>query len=282
MKLTCPNCAAGFEVRAEALGPTGRKVRCSACGYQWTARAAGPAPVVIAADPEPPRPAEVAAAAAPPPPPEPAFSPLEPPPPEPPPPDPDVELPDIAALREAAILRPSAPPPPHEEEDQPQARVRVPPTRTEVEPPRHRAALVGWLLFALVLIGLGVAVVMRAQVMAAFPETREIFRRLGFSPPSPGDGLLINDDVRLSWSRNPADGQMLLVVQGSLTNRSGEPREIPQLRGVLSDGQHREVSSWIFSAGPPRIASGETVAFRTEVQPPPGAATAAIRFAVTE
>ena len=286
MKLTCPNCAAGFEVRAEALGPSGRKVRCSACSYQWTARATAPAPVVIAADPEPP-PAPIEYVAAPPPArppaPEPAFSPLEPPAPEPPTPEPDVEPPDIAALREAAILRPSAPPAGRDgAADEPTTRVRVPPTRTEVEPPRHRGALVGWLLFALVLAGIAGAVLKRDEVMAAFPQARDVYRWVGFPPPSPSDGLLINDDVRLSWSRNPADGQMLLVVQGTLTNRSTEPREIPQLRGVLSDSQHREVSSWTFSAGPPRISGGETIAFRTEVQPPAGAATAAIRFVVTE
>jgi predicted Zn finger-like uncharacterized protein len=279
MKLTCPNCAAGFEVRAEALGPMGRKVRCSACRYQWLARAAADAaPVVVPVE------ATVAAAAPPP-----------PPPPEPEPPAVDItpaallepeEPPDIGALREAAILRPSAPPltagPPHHDDDEAPPRTRVPPTRAEAQPPRHRGALLGWLLFALVLIGIGAVVVMRAEVMAAFPETRDIFRRIGFNVPGPTDGLLINNDVRLSWSRNQADGPMLLVVQGTLTNRSTEQREVPQLRGVLSDGQHREITSWTFTAGQTRIAGGETISFRSEVQPPPGAATAAVRFVVSE
>lgn len=35
--LECPSCGAQFSVRAEALGPRGRQVRCSKCKYQWHA-----------------------------------------------------------------------------------------------------------------------------------------------------------------------------------------------------------------------------------------------------
>jgi predicted Zn finger-like uncharacterized protein len=35
MILTCPNCASRFLISAEALAPSGRRVKCSACGTQW-------------------------------------------------------------------------------------------------------------------------------------------------------------------------------------------------------------------------------------------------------
>src|SRR6185436_4049920 len=120
-----PNCGAGFEVRAEALGPTGRKVRCSACSNQWTARATAAAPAEAVAAVAEPAPAPAPQMAPEPPPPvlaETTLSPIEPAPPEP-----EVEPPDIAALREAAILRPSAPTPRSPAAQEDEAEIIAPP-----------------------------------------------------------------------------------------------------------------------------------------------------------
>jgi predicted Zn finger-like uncharacterized protein len=35
MRITCPNCASGYDVPDNAIGPAGRKVRCRACGSSW-------------------------------------------------------------------------------------------------------------------------------------------------------------------------------------------------------------------------------------------------------
>lgn len=37
MILVCPSCIARYRVAVEALGATGRRVRCSRCGYVWHA-----------------------------------------------------------------------------------------------------------------------------------------------------------------------------------------------------------------------------------------------------
>lgn len=66
MIVSCPNCATRFEVPESALGPAGRKVRCSACAHLWRqhadgsveelppADAAEPAGPVIDVEPSPP------------------------------------------------------------------------------------------------------------------------------------------------------------------------------------------------------------------------------------
>lgn len=38
MIVTCPGCGARFRVDPARLGPTGRRVRCSACGHRWLVR----------------------------------------------------------------------------------------------------------------------------------------------------------------------------------------------------------------------------------------------------
>lgn len=59
MRLTCPSCAATYEVAESAIGPNGRKVRCRACGASWfeappaTVQPAAPAATAEAPPPLP-------------------------------------------------------------------------------------------------------------------------------------------------------------------------------------------------------------------------------------
>ncbi len=39
MKITCPDCSTSYEIKAEALGPEGRSVKCAKCGNRWFASA---------------------------------------------------------------------------------------------------------------------------------------------------------------------------------------------------------------------------------------------------
>lgn len=46
MQLTCPNCAAAYEVPENAIGPNGRKVRCRACQTSWFEPSRRPLPLL--------------------------------------------------------------------------------------------------------------------------------------------------------------------------------------------------------------------------------------------
>jgi hypothetical protein len=158
---------------------------------------------------------------------------------------------------------------------------RAPPTRAEARTPRRFGALIGWVLFVLVLIALGAAVWKREQVMAAFPQTRTIFHSFGFNVPSPADGLDLVSP-QLTWTRNAApDNQPLLVVQGVVRNVSTGPREIPPLRAILRDGTV-EVQSWTFAAAAPRVEAGAEVPYRFEIRTPPNGTTIAVVFSPAE
>lgn len=52
MQLSCPNCGATYEVPENAIGPTGRKIRCRACDTSWFEPARG-APASLPVTPPP-------------------------------------------------------------------------------------------------------------------------------------------------------------------------------------------------------------------------------------
>ena len=52
MILACPNCIARYRVQVEALGATGRRVKCTRCGHIWHAEPPGYTVEVIHAEPE--------------------------------------------------------------------------------------------------------------------------------------------------------------------------------------------------------------------------------------
>ena len=68
MRLTCPNCAAQYEVPEDAIPPEGRDVQCSNCGQTWFARAGDDADDTLVAEDsltvDTPEPAPVAASEA--------------------------------------------------------------------------------------------------------------------------------------------------------------------------------------------------------------------------
>lgn len=137
--------------------------------------------------------------------------------------------------------------------------------------PRRRpvGAIVGWILFALVVVALGVAVAAREQIMALYPETRDVYGALGFEIPPPGEGLQITDVVS---SRSTQAGVPVLTSEGRIVNVSSIERRLPLLRGALRDASGRELQSWHFTVPAERLAPGESVTFRTEIRQPAAAA----------
>jgi len=147
MQITCPACAAAYDVPDSKLRPGGA-VRCARCGGRW-------APLPAAPPADPPAAPAVAAVAAP-----------APVPPAPP------------AAPHPFAPPASAPPAAPEAARPPQALRRYPLPSAE----RRRRALLGLAWAAsLGLLGLGVvlAVALRAEIAAAWPPALRLFRALG-------------------------------------------------------------------------------------------------------
>lgn len=308
MILGCPNCGARFRVDADAVGPAGRRVRCSRCRHQWSATERDLLP-----DPAMRAPAPAAAAprgarglnvlrpkpkAAPPPPPKPkpkpAPKPVAAPPPPPPPPPPEPE-PAPQSDRGPAAFGDPAEDAHAQAEAEAQAEADTPPPLPEAPaesakaargkaPAKKRstlgriAAVIGWLLFVLAVGGLAGAAYESERVMEEFPETKPVFAALGFEVPAPGDGLKLTN---VTSTRVTVEGAPSLVVEGRVTNTATGRRDVPKLRGSLRDPTDRELHAWQFTASADKLAAGETATFRTEVVAPnPNATGLSITFVV--
>jgi predicted Zn finger-like uncharacterized protein len=137
-------------------------------------------------------------------------------------------------------------------------------------------SVLGWGTLALVVGALSIGVFARERVLALWPGAVQIYAALGFvaAPPPPALKLV---DLNRSWVTR--DGATILVVEGRIVNEGDLARPIPQLRGILRDGENREIQAWTFGAERDQIAPGQSIAFRTEVkEPAPAAAGLSVTF----
>ena len=282
MIISCPSCGASFNVQPEALGPTGRAVKCSKCAHRWRVLPDGTAEEEPASDMQaaPAAPDEGPSDAA-----------LGPPDDDAPAEQPaeaasaveSAEAPDeagpaaVPSFRLRDALGEAAP-----DDDAPDDNASgddAPDdgtagghggrkSRAPARKPRRSAGKV-ISLFVLILLISGVASVallMEQQVMMWLPATQRLYAMIGVEPSFLGRGLQIVEPK----PKKEIDGNdEILVVEGEVRNTTGGPIDVPLMRGALLDKKGKELHIWTFTAAKPRIAPGETARYRTEFRNPP-------------
>jgi predicted Zn finger-like uncharacterized protein len=245
MRLTCPNCAASYEIKAEALGPSGRTVRCASCGTKWfaapEAAAASPPEALAPAAVEPPPAPETMAEAA----------------------QPDIGAGPSAEAIVAAVKAAA----PRGESVEAAARRRQRPKKLS----RRRAIGefltprgIGWAVVASVALLCGGAFLARDHVVAAIPGTAGLFALVGH--PVNLFGLEIEDvAIRVEF-----DGtQPVLIVEGAVRNVATSPLSVPRLRFAVRDATGTELASWPDSVARATISPGERLPFRSRLTSAP-------------
>ncbi len=288
MILACPTCSTRFRVPDEALGNTGRTVRCGNCGHSWHQK---PRQAILEVNPRFPKTAkrmrqsfgddeqlDMPEA------PGRGYTPPPPPPPAPPPPSPP-PMPMPAARPLPPMEEPEDPIPAAQSfqrtmdavretlaaESDPMPAALKPADAMATPAPKRRsiAAAIGWLLFALTTSVLGVGIFAQTEIMARFPETRPIYQALQFAVPLPGEGLEVVAPVP---TRGTLDGAPALLVTGRVRNATDLPRNVPQMRAVLRDASGTEVAGWEFAAEIARLEPGAEAMFATQLANPPAGA----------
>lgn len=260
MILSCPACSASFELPDAALGPKGRKVRCSACGEVWRAEPpetpADVAGAATTAGTAAGTAGEVSEAA--------------------PAPQTDIRAAPGAAPGEQGEALESAPLFAAAADDLPRRRGRPPEAVAVDRPARRSGLLLGWLVLVLLLIGLpALAWIERQRVVEAVPETAELYALLGIELEAPLSALGLEN---VTLVRRAVDGRRLLIIEGSATNQGRQEVALPPLRARLLDSEGTELQSWVFLAQRTHLGPGEAAPFRTEAEGVPDEASISIEF----
>jgi predicted Zn finger-like uncharacterized protein len=301
MKIVCPSCQTSYEVSAASLGAEGRQVRCVRCKEVWFATASeDPAPAAeaaglsaaaayrrgagAAADPggaaddwglgaadqggddasvDP----NLAARAA------------------------DRQnvrfedalvdagagaVPDPLAAHDAPPLAPGADAPqasgePSDDIETFAAR-RARRERTRNQPRSGRPSVTTVLVL---LVAINAALIgWRTDVVRVMPQTASVFAAIGL--PVNLRGLVFSDVTTVTEAH---DGVTMLVVHGTITNITKQPRDVPRIRLAMKNGAGAEVYSWTSLPERAVLAPGDSEPFRTRLaSPPPEGNAVEVRF----
>ncbi len=280
MLIVCPSCSTGYEVNAEAIGNSGRTVRCSFCRKQWFETAPSIEAVGIVAGPQfappptmaPSAPSDDEAeirASDQPMPDEPASTAVDETPVE----EsleslweiPQTSSPSLAP--DSRVIEGAASPAEVETSRAPRtsrARWRLDRVKLPLTP-----VLIA-LQFALICAG----VLWRNEIVHLLPQTASLFRAVGLEVNTRG---LVFADIRIS--RDDHDGITVLVVEGTIANTARGAVSVPRLRLALRNAASAELVSWTAPPGKSTLRAGETMPFRSRlVSPPAGGSDILVRF----
>jgi predicted Zn finger-like uncharacterized protein len=120
------------------------------------------------------------------------------------------------------------------------------------------AALIGW----------------RTDVVRLMPQTASLFAAIGL--PVNLRGLAFSD---IATTTEAHDGVTMLLVQGTITNISKQPRDVPRIRLAMKNAAGAEVYSWTSLPTRSALAPGDSEPFQTRLaSPPPEGNAVEVRF----
>jgi predicted Zn finger-like uncharacterized protein len=249
MLLTCPSCETSFRVKPDALGPSGRTVRCARCHTSWFA-APEEAERELAT-------AETAASAAHPT----SLSVI-------PPNDPISWHEPFAENEAAPTLVPESiqpmPSPPAEDavevERKPAHRVR--PSRPPRRKPSRKGLAVALVAAAAAFVVTGIAA--RGTVVRAIPDLAGFYAAAGL--PVNLRGLEFRDVRTTSETQ---DGIAVLVIEGDVVNVAKHTVEVPRVRLAVLGNTGQELYSWTALLPRSTLSEEEKVSFRSRLASPP-------------
>lgn len=280
MKISCPSCGASFNIKLEALGSSGRKVKCGKCTHLWHALPDG-----TAAAPESAAPALVSTASEPPADAKPVAQTQTDVMPDVPLPEPDEaaeqqsdSIPAFGESESESVSEPrldnpfaamldevtDTPPPETGKEDAAEPRLASGTVATGRRLAR-RIAFSTLATAAGVIVLAGGAIFLQPQITSLVPAAAALYAQMGLQIDIPGLGLkIVEPKVK------PTDKALEIV--GEILNETKEPLQIPAMQARLLDGDGQPLKVWQFQAAKSKIGPGETVKYKTEFRNPPSKA----------
>jgi predicted Zn finger-like uncharacterized protein len=222
MELSCPQCDTHFNIADEALGPAGRKVRCSVCSHVWHAMPAAEDDV-LSLEPAPASATPTAMAT------DRTQAYADSPPGgtgEAPPPAPARDLPPLPI---GDIPR----------WDRPEAATAAPETPATVPAaPRRRGP--GVVIGLALLAAVAASYLFRDAIVTAVPVAKRVFQLAELPLQQVGDGL---EFINLSSGPVTENGQPMLRVTGFIQNRRDFRSQLPWVLIEVVDSENTVVAS---------------------------------------
>ncbi len=246
MIISCPECDGKFRVPDEALGETGRKVRCKSCRHTWfqvpvaeiEINSPPAAPDVNETTPDIPD--NIAG---------PAFA-------EPDPVDDDFIEPGKVRSKRPKGFAP------------------------EKAKKKGKGLLVGWVLFFILAGGLGYGFWSeRVLVVSTLPQAMKLYDLLELEVFLPGEGLAIENQ---KFERATKAGTKLIVVTGEIVNTTEEKIVVPKLIGSLRANTGEALSRKTISPSVDFLGPKERTKFLIELISTPKAIQADVNFVSDE
>jgi hypothetical protein len=140
--------------------------------------------------------------------------------------------------------------------------------------PRPRAGL-GWpLLLLVILVGLVGLVGGRNEIVRWWPPSARLYDTVGLPIDVPWEGLDLRNVTTTAQSDNGT-----LVIEGTVVNTSNKPRQIPELKAVMTSAAQQVLKDWTFVSGIQSLQPGESAVFHQELPDVPlGGAFIAVTF----
>ncbi len=228
MILTCPSCSTRYSIDAASVGADGRLVKCAKCGHKWREFPPEDLPKQVAEEPP----------------------------------------------QEAKATPQDAAPEPKAEEENPamsiEAMTRASKRREEqrASKKKKRRGILGWLLFVLILAGIGAGGYYgRNTVVQFWPASAKLYQLMKLDVKTKNLlGLEIRDLETKSILEN---GVVRLTVHGKIVNITGHEQPIPRIAIQLVDSKGLHVYSWSTSIEQPNIPAWETIEFSSSMNQPP-------------
>jgi predicted Zn finger-like uncharacterized protein len=283
MNVTCPRCAARYDVDATVLGTAPRTVECSACGWQWVHVPEESHSDAAEETTSPAKAHAIDEAAA-------GFSEVmalareavavnaeqEATPPSIP--RPDGTMPRAASAEVAASTTKRPSPAAVAEDDfeielssvepetvatETNAAEPLPPPTPPSRIPRWVVAVIAALATVAVLSAAFLAG--RSLILAAMPETASLYRMFGVAVDAVGAGLEIGD---VTSTREWANGEEALIVSGNITNKTAGPLPVPALKVALYGEGDEPLQSVVVAPVDKVLLAGKSTAFHARIAQP--------------
>ena len=179
--------------------------------------------------------------------PEPVYAPPEPPP----------VIREVAPRPQAYMQTPSF---------EIEARERAPKARSSWL--RYFFLGVGWIVLAAILVVIAwTATVYRQQIVDKWPQSASLYSAVGVKA-----GTSDLQFENYGYHQDTEDGQLVLIVTGTLANTGGRVLPVPQIRATLADKDKHELYHWTFMPSVISLRPGQKTHFVTRLSSPPAAA----------